>query len=107
MPKAIEIIDKAIGSISLIPPDKLGHFTGGVATFVVLHVCDLVIPIGGIDPSMSQAINLGVVVLSGVGKEVYDFAYNKLKAQAHTVDIWDAVATSLGGLAGFICTVQV
>ena len=68
------------------PGDKANHFVYGIGMFIALA---LVVAPGGA---------LAGVVVAGVAKEVYD----KLTASG-TPDPWDAVATSVGGIAGFVC----
>jgi len=45
---------------------------------------------------MSAVFGLGGAVVAGIGKEVYD----KQHPDSHTADIYDLIATSLGGLLG-------
>lgn len=75
--------------IPSIPHDKQGHFIAGVLCYLPVH---LIGPIAG----------LMAVVVMAVGKEVYDY----LHRDKHTVDPWDALATILGGAAGFACGLQ-
>jgi len=71
--------------LNSIPPDKTAHFAVGVLIYAPLHFID---PVVGL---------LGVAV-AAVGKEGYDY----LHRDNHTPDVWDAVATMLGGIVGFI-----
>jgi len=73
--------------LNSIPADKVAHFAVGVLIYAPLHFID---PVVGL---------LGVAV-AAVGKEVYDY----LHRDNHTPDVWDAVATMLGGIVGFACT---
>ena len=70
-----------------IPADKANHFIYGLVLFAALAF-----PINPI-------FALASVILVGVLKEIYD----KVTGTG-TPDMLDAVATSLGGLAGYICT---
>ena len=69
-----------------LPADKANHALYGIGMFIALA---LVVAPGGA---------LAGVIVAGVAKEVYD----KLTASG-TPDPWDAVATSAGGIAGFVC----
>jgi len=71
--------------LNSIPPDKTAHFAVGVLVYALLHF---------IDP----AVGLLGVAVAAVGKEVYDY----LHRDTNTPDVWDAVATMLGGGIGFI-----
>jgi hypothetical protein len=71
-----------------IPHDKMGHFIAGILIYAAVHF---------IDPFLA----LGVVVVAGIGKEIYDY----INRDKHTPDIWDAFATVAGGAVGFICGV--
>ena len=66
--------------------DKLLHFIVGVLVYAMFHF-------------VSAEIGLLAVFLAGLGKEFYDFFSPKF----HTVDVYDGIATGLGGLTAFIC----
>ena len=68
-----------------IPQDKAGHFIAGLLIYALLHF-------------IAPVIGLLAVAVAAIGKEGYDYM-NRAK---HTPDVWDAVATLLGGLVGFI-----
>ncbi len=70
-----------------IPADKANHALWGMGLFIILAFAR--------DPMFALAL----VLVVGIVKEVYD----KVTATG-TPDVWDAVATGLGGLAGYICT---
>lgn len=70
-----------------MPEDKANHFIVGLYIFMLFGL--LIHPIAGIAASF----------LAAVSKEIYD----KLSGKG-TPDIWDAIATSGGGFAGFICS---
>ena len=82
------MIEAILAKLNSIPSDKVMHFASGVVLFAVML------------PFIGSGFALAGVVLIGIGKELYDLRH---KAN-HTPDIWDAVATSLGGLVGFFCT---
>jgi len=71
--------------LNSIPADKVAHFAVGVLIYAPLHFIGPVVGLMG-------------VAVAAVGKEVYDIA-NK---SHHTPDVWDAVATMVGGGIGFI-----
>jgi len=70
-----------------IPQDKANHAIYGLVLFIALAFAR--------DPLFALAL----VIVAGIVKEIYD----KVTGTG-TPDVWDAVATSLGGLAGYICT---
>lgn len=70
-----------------IPPDKQAHFVSGALLFFLLIICQV--------PAMFAAV---VVSIIGAAKEVYDHYHPLL----HTCDIYDWLATTLGGVAGFV-----
>jgi len=74
-----------LNQLANIPQVKAGHFIAGLLIYAPLHFID---PVVGL---------LGVAV-AAVGKEVYDY----LHRDTNTPDVWDAVATMLGGVIGFI-----
>jgi hypothetical protein len=70
-----------------IPADKANHFIYGIVLFILLVF------------ALSPLAALVAVTVTGIVKEVYD----KVTGTG-TPDYLDAVATALGGLAGYICT---
>ena len=78
------IIEYYLTKINAIPAEKVVHFASGVILYA------------GLLPFVGSSFALSIVVLMAVGKEVYD-SYCPDK---HTADVWDAVATILGGLIG-------
>ena len=82
------MIETIFAKLNSIPSDKVMHFASGVVLFAVML------------PFIGAGFALAGVVLIGIGKEIYDLRHKDI----HTPDIWDAVATSLGGLVGFSCT---
>jgi hypothetical protein len=73
----------------LIPYDKALHALYGTVIYAGCHAVQL-----------SDNVCLGVVVAVGVAKELlWDYALKK-----GTLDVWDAVATGLGGVVGYSIT---
>ena len=68
------------------PQDKLLHFIVGATISASFGMAG--------HPAMGVAASLVV----GAGKEVFDYFH----PATHTTDIWDFVATALGGVAGFV-----
>jgi hypothetical protein len=77
-----------INLLNKLPHDKGLHIIVGVLVYAVFH---FVTPLFG----------MAAVVIAAVGKEIYDWFHR----DRHTPDVWDAVATLAGGVAGFICGV--
>lgn len=71
--------------LSTVSPDKLGHFTAGVLIYAAFHF-------------LNPVLGILAVSIAAIGKEIYDY----LHKENHTPDVWDAVTTILGGVAGFI-----
>jgi hypothetical protein len=69
-----------------LPHDKALHIIAGVLAYAAFHF-------------ISPAAGLVAASVAAVGKEIYDY-FNK---DRHTPDVWDAVATMAGGVAGYIC----
>ncbi len=82
------MIEQILSKLNSIPADKVAHFASGTILFA------LALP--GIGPRYAMAL----VVLVAFAKEAYD----ALNREHHTPDIWDAVATILGGLTAYSCT---
>ena len=76
----------AVNPLRSVPADKQGHFIVGLIAYMALHF-------------VSVTVGLAVVAVLAVGKEVYDWFHR----DRHTPDLWDAVATMAGGVAGYIC----
>ena len=68
-----------------VPCDKQMHFICGVIIAAVLT------------PFIGATSILVVAVVAAL-KEAYDY----LHPESHTADIWDWVATTLGGVVGFV-----
>ena len=77
-------------TLPLPPQDKLLHFIGGAGIAILFGILGY------------PLVGLGVAAIVGVGKEVYDYFYPK----THTADVWDFVATALGGLVGYLARVM-
>jgi hypothetical protein len=77
------MIEKILSFLNNIPSDKIYHCLGGVILFAI-----------------GQLFGYGLLfaVVGAIGKEIYDY----LHQDTHTLDVWDAVATTLGGLLGYI-----
>ena len=73
-----------------IPQDKAGHFIAGLLIYALLHF-------------INPLIGLMAVAIAAIGKEVYDY----LNRDKHTPDVWDSIATMLGGLIGFVCSLSI
>lgn len=71
--------------LTKLPHDKALHFIVGVLIYAAAHF-------------ISPAVGMIAVTVAAVGKEVYDY----MNRDKHTPDLWDAVATVLGGTAGFV-----
>ena len=77
------MIEKILNFLNNIPSDKIYHCLVGVILFAI-----------------GQLFGYGLlfVVVGAIGKEIYDYFHQ----DKHTPDVWDAVATTLGGLLGYI-----
>lgn len=84
--KLIDIIEFAVNPLRNVPADKQEHFIVGLIAYMALHFVNI-------------AVGLIVVAVLAIGKEVYDWFHR----DRHTPDVWDAVATMAGGVAGYIC----
>ncbi len=81
MNKLLELLNK-------IPVDKQLHLGAGLVL--------------GLAFGATPLVALGVVVLAGVGKEMYDFVANKYMGTTHDVSVYDALATVIGGGVGIM-----
>ena len=81
------MIEKILTKLNAIPSDKVYHFAGGTILFAAAL------------PFIGYKYAMAFVVIVGFAKELYD-AINK---DRHTPDIWDAIATILGGMVGLSC----
>jgi len=68
-----------------VPADKQMHFISGLIIAIALA------------PFIGFYAVTAVAIIALV-KEVYDYC----NADKHTADVWDWVATALGGLVGFV-----
>lgn len=80
------LLEILINPLKNIPIDKQGHFIIGLIAYMAFHFAGV-------------AVGLGVVAVLAVGKEIHDWFHR----DRHTPDLWDAVATMAGGVAGYIC----
>lgn len=70
-----------------IPTDKQSHLTLGLLL--------------GLAFGSRIPLAITVVLVAAIGKEVYDYVYNKVtKTQTHGVEVLDSVATAVGGAIG-------
>ena len=72
--------------LNKLPHDKALHVIVGVLAYMVFHF-------------VSPVVGLAAAAVAAVGKEIYDY----MNRDRHTPDVWDAVATMAGGVAGYIC----
>jgi hypothetical protein len=77
------MIEKIIAFLNSIPTDKVYHCLGGVVLFAIGQLF---------------GYGLALAIIGAVTKEIYDY----LHPESHTADVKDAVATTLGGLLGYI-----
>ena len=77
------MIEKIISYLNSIPSDKVAHCLGGVVLFAIGKLF---------------GYGLALAVIGAITKELYDY----LHKDTHTPDLWDAVATILGGLLGLV-----
>ena len=76
------MIEKLISLANSIPSDKVAHCLGGVILFAIGQLF---------------GYGLALAVIGAVVKEIYDYMHPN-----HTADVKDAIATTLGGLLGYI-----
>lgn len=77
------MIEKIIAFLNSIPVDKVYHCLGGAVLFAIGQLF---------------GYGLALAIIGAITKEIYDYFHQ----DKHTPDIWDAVATTLGGLLGYI-----
>lgn len=90
MEKLIEKLTAFLSQFCIVckvPCDKQMHFISGFIIAAVLT------PFIG-------AYSIAVVAVIALLKEIYDY----LHPDKHTADFWDWVATTLGGIVGFVVT---
>lgn len=87
--------------MNYFPKDKALHFAAGIVVGSLALIASRWIEPGGL-----PFIAVLAAILAGAAKEAFDWYSNEqAKTEApsapppHDVDLWDAVATSLGGLA--------
>jgi hypothetical protein len=77
------MIEKIIAFLNSIPSDKVYHCLGGVVLFAIGQLFEY---------------GLALAIIGAITKEIYDYFH----PDTHTCDWKDAVATTLGGLLGYI-----
>lgn len=77
------MIEKIIAFLNSIPSDKIYHCLGGVVLFAIGQLF---------------GYGLALAILGAITKEIYDY----LHPENHTADVKDAIATTIGGLLGYI-----
>jgi hypothetical protein len=77
------MIEKIIAFLNAIPSDKIYHCLGGVVLFAIGQLF---------------GYGLALAIIGAVTKEIYDYFH----PESHTADWKDALATTLGGLLGYI-----
>jgi hypothetical protein len=88
MEKLISIANALFAKLYIpcrVPADKQAHALAGFIIAAVLT------PFIGL-------YSVAVVALIALAKEIYDYMHKDI----HTPDVWDWVATALGGLVGFV-----
>jgi len=77
------MIEKILAFLNAIPSDKVAHCLGGVILFAI-----------------GQLFGYGLLlaVVGAITKEIYDYFH----PDTHTADVWDAVATTIGGIIGYV-----
>ena len=78
-----KLIEKLIAFCNAIPTDKVYHCLGGVVLFAI-----------------GQLFGYGLLlcIIGAITKEIYDYFH----PESHTADWKDALATTLGGILGYI-----
>ena len=77
------MIEKILAILNSIPSDKVAHCLGGVVLFAIGQLF---------------GYGLALAILGAITKEIYDYFH----PESHTADVKDAIATTLGGLLGYI-----
>lgn len=78
------ILESILSKLNALPADKVMHFASGTVLYAALL------------PFVGSSLALSVIVMIAVAKEIYD----SCNPDKHTADVWDALATTLGGLLG-------
>lgn len=84
MKAILEIINSA-----QLPSDKANHFIVGLYIFMLFGVI------------FGTVAGLAAAIFAAILKEIYDALSEK-----GTPEVWDALATAAGGVAGFLCSVM-
>jgi len=83
------LIESLIRLLNSIPADKVFHFASGVILFAsTVHF-------------IGSFYSMIVVASIGIIKEVYDMMHK----DKHTPDFMDALATIIGGIVAYSCTI--
>lgn len=82
------MIEQILSRLSAVPDDKVRHFAVAVILYAAVQW-------------WNALAALAVVAVVAVVKEIYD----RMHKDIHTCDVWDAIATILGGVAGFLISV--
>lgn len=82
------MIEAILSKLNAIPADKVAHFASGTILFALAL------------PGIGAQYAMALVIIVGFVKELYD----ALNREHHTPDVWDVVATILGGLTAYSCT---
>lgn len=77
------MIEAILSKLNAIPADKVFHTLGGVILFAI---------------GQSFGYGLLLAFVGAIYKEIYDHFH----PDKHTADVWDAVATILGGILGYV-----
>jgi hypothetical protein len=91
-----------------LPADKANHVVYGVAIALIAKQAAVTAMLFGLDVFFDPAtIGLAAAIAFGVGKEAVDEIANVLavgrgEPEPHGVEIFDALATSSGGLAVWV-----
>ena len=75
------MIEAILQRLNAIPADKVAHFASGVILFAAAM------------PFIGPRYAMALVILTSIAKAIYDAFHRDI----HTPDVFDAVATSLGG----------
>ena len=75
------LIENILSKLNAIPADKVMHFASGAILFAAAM------------PFIGPRYAMALVILTSIAKEIYDAFHRDI----HTPDVFDALATSLGG----------
>lgn len=91
------MIERALAFLNAIPDDKVRHALGGVVIFAICYHTLMMIGL----PLDWRMIGVALAIVAAIAalKELYDLLH-----KPHTPDVFDFVATLLGGVLGAVCT---